>query len=120
MAMRLQHRHARDRHQVVDGEHAEIAVVVVEHDGDTRARVDEWLGSSATLMKAARIVPAQKDGVTQGFKLYAIRRASPLHALGFKNGDLVTEIGGRALTSATSAMEADRCVEYLFHCREEV
>lgn len=72
----------------------------------TRARVDEWLGSSATLMKAARIVPAQKDGVTQGFKLYAIRRASPLHALGFKNGDLVTEIGGRALTSATSAMEA--------------
>lgn len=72
----------------------------------TRARVDEWLGSSATLMKAARIVPAQKDGATQGFKLYAIRRTSPLHALGFKNGDLVTELGGRALTSATSAMEA--------------
>ena len=72
----------------------------------TRELLDSWMSDPANLAKSARIVPSQKDGVVQGFKLYGIRRGSPAKALGFKNGDMITEIDGRSLTDVTAAMEA--------------
>lgn len=70
----------------------------------TRELVETWLGDPSTLAKAARIVPGMKDGAIHGFKLYGIRRGSPVKALGFRNGDMVTAINGHALTDVEAAM----------------
>lgn len=70
----------------------------------TRELLETWLGDPATLAKAARIVPSMKDGVMHGFKLYGLRRGSPVKALGFRNGDMVTAIDGHALTDMDAAL----------------
>lgn len=72
----------------------------------TRELLDSWLSDPSTLAKSARIVPSQKDGVIEGFKIYGVRRGSPAKALGFKNGDMITEVAGRSMTDVTAAMEA--------------
>lgn len=64
------------------------------------------LANPAELAKTARVVPSMKEGVTHGFKLFAIRPGSPLAAMGLQNGDLVTEVGGKAMRSAEAAIEA--------------
>lgn len=84
------------------------AGVTVEGDGKLSLddkKLEEWLSDPGALSKAARIVPSQKDGVTQGYKLYGIRRGSIPKALGFKNGDMITGINGHRLTSVDEALE---------------
>jgi type II secretory pathway component PulC len=75
----------------------------VELDGKV---LETWMSDPASLAKAARIVPTQTDGATTGFKLYGIRRGSPLGALGFKNGDKIVELMGTELTSMEAALDA--------------
>lgn len=69
-----------------------------------RAEVEALLADPAALAKAARLVPAMKDGKVAGFKLFGIRAGSPFAALGLQNGDTVTELGGVALTSVEAAL----------------
>ena len=49
-------------------------------------------------------MPSQKDGKTQGYKLYGIRRGTLPKLLGLKNGDMITAINGDELTSIDKAM----------------
>ncbi|MBL4687514.1 MAG: hypothetical protein JKY37_23160 [Nannocystaceae bacterium] len=69
-----------------------------------RSFVDQILSNPAMLAKQARVVPSQKDGKTQGYKLYGIRRGTLPKLLGLKNGDMITSINGQELTSIDKAM----------------
>lgn len=60
--------------------------------------VDQMVENPLAVAKGARIVPAMKDGKTNGFKLYAIRPSSIFGKLGLSNGDTITAIGGIELT----------------------
>lgn len=59
----------------------------------------------STLARAARVVPSQRDGETDGYKVYGIRRSSPLKHAGFKNGDKITKVQDKPLTSLDQAMK---------------
>lgn len=71
-----------------------------------RAAFAALMADPAALVKTARVIPNIKDGVTRGFKLFAIRANSPLATIGLKNGDLVTEIGGQAMGSVEAVIRA--------------
>lgn len=74
-------------------------------DGDSctveRKFVDKLMANPALLAKQARVIP-DKNG--RGFKFYGVRNGSLPKLLGVKNGDLVTEVNGQALTSVDQAM----------------
>jgi general secretion pathway protein C len=53
----------------------------------------------------ARIVPAFKDGVAQGFKLFSIRPDSIYTKIGIQNGDVIRRINGYDLNSPEKALE---------------
>lgn len=53
--------------------------------------------SSST--RSARIVPAMRDGRSEGLKLYAVRPSSTLSKAGIRNGDAIHSIGGTPLES---------------------
>jgi C-terminal processing protease CtpA/Prc len=71
----------------------------------TKKLVDEFVNSSSSLARSARVVPAVKDGKPDGFKLYAIRPSSLFAKLGFQNGDTLKRINGQDLTSLEKALE---------------
>jgi hypothetical protein len=64
-----------------------------------RSVFDTLAGDPSSLPKQARIVPATKDGVTLGFKLYGVRPGSVPKLIGIKNGDLITAINGKPMRS---------------------
>lgn len=79
-------------------------------ESETRCTIDQVfidtaLANPASLTKQARIVPAVRDGVTTGYKLYGIRPGSLPKALGLKNGDLVLSVNGHPLASMDEAMK---------------
>jgi len=53
----------------------------------------------------ARIVPAFKDGVSTGFKLFSIRPNSLYSKIGIQNGDVVRRINGFDINSPDKALE---------------
>lgn len=57
------------------------------------------------LLTAARIVPAFKDGMAIGFKLFAIEPDSLYAKLGFRNGDIVSKVGGGSIDTPEAALE---------------
>ncbi len=56
-------------------------------------------------MKGARVIPAMKDGKSDGIKLYAIRPSSPYARLGLTNGDTIVSINGLRLDSTEKALD---------------
>src|SRR5690606_27611994 len=69
-----------------------------------RKFVEQLMANPAMLAKQARIVPSQRNGETQGFKFYGIRRDSLPRMLGLKNGDMLTSVNGEELKSVDQAM----------------
>lgn len=53
----------------------------------------------------ARIVPAFKDGVATGFKLFSIRPNSLYSKIGVQNGDVIRRINGYEINSPDKALE---------------
>lgn len=53
----------------------------------------------------ARIVPAFKNGVAQGFKLFSIRPGSIYAKIGIQNGDVIKKINGYDINSPDKALE---------------
>jgi general secretion pathway protein C len=54
---------------------------------------------------SCRIVPAIRDSMPAGFRVYAIRPNSLYARLGLRNGDLVERINGALLTTPDRALE---------------
>lgn len=83
-----------------------IEVVSATERNVDKGLVDSLIENSTALMSQARILPYERDGAVQGFKLYGIRRNSLLGRLGLRNGDIVNSIGGIEMTSPDRALQA--------------
>jgi len=83
-----------------------IEVVSANERNVDRGLVESLIENSSSLMSQARILPYERDGQVQGFKLYGIRRNSLLGKLGLRNGDIVNSIGGVEMTSPDQALTA--------------
>lgn len=70
-----------------------------------RRLLDLALANPMAIARGARIVPSIKNGVANGFKLYAIRPSSIYARVGFMNGDNVHSINGMDLSSPDKALE---------------
>lgn len=70
-----------------------------------RAEIDKSLANLNDIAMQARIVPAFKDGVSQGFKLFSIRPDSLYTKIGIQNGDVIKRINGYDLNSPEKALE---------------
>ncbi len=70
-----------------------------------RAEIDRTLSNLNDVAMQARIVPAFKDGVAQGFKLFSIRPDSIYTKIGIQNGDVIKRINGFDLNSPEKALE---------------
>lgn len=70
-----------------------------------RAEIDRTLSNLNDVAMQARIVPAFKDGVAQGFKLFSIRPDSIYSKIGVQNGDVIKRINGYDMNSPEKAME---------------
>ena len=70
-----------------------------------RAEIDKTLSNLNDVAMQARIVPAFKDGVAQGFKLFSIRPDSIYSKIGVQNGDVIKRINGFDLNSPEKALE---------------
>ena len=63
--------------------------------------------ANGDVASSARIVPQiDADGGIAGMRLYGVRAGAFLDRLQFRNGDTVSTVNGRPLTSAESALEA--------------
>lgn len=70
-----------------------------------RPEIDKTLSNLNDVAMQARIVPAFKDGVAQGFKLFSIRPDSIYTKIGIQNGDVIKRINGYDLNSPEKALE---------------
>jgi type II secretory pathway component PulC len=70
-----------------------------------RSTIDTVLANPIDFTKGARVVPAYKSGMIEGFKLYAIRPGSIWKELGFQNGDTVNNINGYEVESLDKVLE---------------
>lgn len=70
-----------------------------------KAEIDKTLGNLNDVAMQARIVPAFKDGVAHGFKLFSIRPDSIYTKIGVQNGDVIKRINGYDLNSPEKALE---------------
>lgn len=67
--------------------------------------INKALGNLNDIAMQARIVPAFKDGVATGFKLFSIRPDSLYSKIGIQNGDVVRRINGYEINSPDKALE---------------
>ncbi len=70
----------------------------------SRGEVDKQLGNLSSLLTQMRAVPNLKDGATNGFRLFAIRRGSLFDKLGLTNNDVVQRVNGIGLDDPARAM----------------
>ena len=70
-----------------------------------KSEIDKTLSNLNDVAMQARIVPAFKDGVAQGFKLFSIRPDSIYTKIGIQNGDVIKRINGYDLNSPEKALE---------------
>lgn len=92
-----------------DSGSAEDPKITCEADGRcemSRADLDAFLASPATLLRQLRILPHLKDGKPIGVKLFGIRPRSLAAQLGFKNGDVLHTINGYTVGSPDKALAA--------------
>jgi general secretion pathway protein C len=68
--------------------------------------LDSQLASMSQLLTEVRAVPnLDKSGVTDGFKVFAIRKGSLFDKIGLQNNDVVKRINGIELDSAEKGLE---------------
>jgi general secretion pathway protein C len=70
-----------------------------------RSEVDRAINNLNDIAMQARLVPAFKDGVAEGFKLFSIRPDSLYSKIGIQNGDVVTRINGLDMNDPAKALE---------------
>ncbi|HZI14540.1 MAG TPA: hypothetical protein VE153_29500 [Myxococcus sp.] len=80
---------------------------VAEHTYElSSADMDAAFARPGELTRQARVVPAFRDGMPQGFTLFAIQPGSFFEKLGLQSGDVVRRINGQTLDGPDKALEA--------------
>ncbi|PTL78500.1 type II secretion system protein GspC [Vitiosangium sp. GDMCC 1.1324] len=72
----------------------------------SRKDLDIAIANPNELMMQARVIPAIRDGVAQGFKMFSIRSGSLYSQIGLQNGDVLQRINGLSLDSVERGLEA--------------
>ena len=67
-----------------------------------------------------RIVPAFRDGVATGFKLFQIRPDSIYARVGIQNGDVIRRLNGFDINSPDKALEAYSKLREANHIEVEI
>ncbi len=70
-----------------------------------KEEINKALSNLNQIAMQARIVPAFKDGVATGFKLFSIRPDSLYSKIGIQNGDVIRRINGFEINSPDKALE---------------
>jgi general secretion pathway protein C len=92
-----------------------------EHTYDIpKSEVEKTLSNLNDVAMQARIVPAFKDGVATGFKLFSIRPDSIYAKIGIQNGDVIRRINGFEINSPDKALEAYSKLREANHIEIEV
>ena len=63
-----------------------------------RRFVEDLIASPAQLVGQGRAAPAKTKDGEDGYRIAGVRSGSLPHLLGLKNGDIITEVGGKPLT----------------------
>jgi len=71
-----------------------------------RQDVENTLANLNEVVMQGRVAPSFRNGVPNGFKLFAMKPDSLYTRLGMKNGDIVHRVNGFSLDSPTRALEA--------------
>lgn len=71
-----------------------------------KQELEKALGDLNAIAMQARIVPAFKDGVATGFKLFSIRPDSLYSKIGIQNGDVIRRLNGFEINAPDKALEA--------------
>jgi type II secretory pathway component PulC len=75
-------------------------------EADRRALQAALGESMGELLVTAQLIPAFEGGRATGLKLANLREGSPLSWLGLQRSDVITSVGGIALTSADAMLAA--------------
>jgi type II secretory pathway component PulC len=72
----------------------EVPIEGVEEFGEHRWRIERSVVAPLLdgAARSTRVAPSYRDGTFHGFKLFSIRRGSPLRALGVRNGDVLVRV----------------------------
>ncbi len=70
-----------------------------------KSEIDNALGNLNNIAMQARVVPAFKNGVATGFKLFSIRPNSLYTKIGLVNGDIIKRINGYEINDPAKALE---------------
>lgn len=73
-----------------------------------RDLLDNYTGNLRQASTLALTSWHRSDGEIDGFRVKKVRCGSPLHQLGFRNGDVVHSVNGKPVTSTTQALMAFR------------
>ena len=85
-----------------------------------KSEVEHTLNNLNDVAMQARIVPAFKDGVATGFKLFSIRPDSIYSKIGIQNGDVIRRINGFEINSPDKALEAYAKLKEASHIEIEI
>lgn len=69
-----------------------------------RTEVDRQLDNMNLLLTQMRAVPHFENGLSTGFRLFAIRQGSVFEQLGLRNGDIIQSINGQDLSDPAKAL----------------
>ncbi len=75
-----------------------------------RELLDHYTGNLREAEKLAATSWHKQDGEIDGFRVKKVRCGSPLHQLGFRNGDVIHSVNGKPVTTTTQALLAFRKV----------
>ena len=70
----------------------------------SRERLDATLANMGSIVNQARAIPYIVNGVTQGFRIIAIRPDSIYKELGIRNGDIIERVNGQEMNNIESAL----------------
>jgi general secretion pathway protein C len=82
-----------------------IRAITEDHYEIPKEEINRTLSNLNDVAMQARIVPAFKDGVAVGFKLFSIRPDSLYTKIGVQNGDVIRRINGYEINSPDKALE---------------
>ena len=82
-----------------------IKAISEDHYEIPKEEITKVLTNLNDVAMQARIVPAFKDGVAVGFKLFSIRPDSIYTKIGVQNGDVIRRINGYEINSPDKALE---------------
>ncbi len=86
-----------------------------------RGEVEHAMNNLNTLFKQVRAVPyATKDGVPQGFRLFAIKANSLIDRLGVKNGDIIQRVNGVEISDPSTAFSLLQDIQGQSHVQIDV